>query len=95
MRPEAQKKTNNLTPVASDVITTVLYDPLYWKRLEQIVLTVKSLVDAIGNLESRQASLADCMLELLRCTQKMSQLTCDPNEHDLGFWLHTKSVFNR
>ncbi|KAG2740216.1 hypothetical protein P692DRAFT_201842526 [Suillus brevipes Sb2] len=95
VRPEAQKKTNNLTPVASDVITTVLYDLLYWKRLEQIVLTVKSLVDAIGNLESRQASLADCMLELLCCSQKMSQLTCDSNEHDLGFWLHAKSVFNQ
>lgn len=30
-----------------------------------------------------EASLADYMLELLRCVHKMSQLAFDSNEHDL------------
>ncbi|KAG2040859.1 hypothetical protein BDR03DRAFT_932489 [Suillus americanus] len=65
MRPDAKKKTNGLAPVASEVINTRI---------------VTFIVDAIGNVESRQASLADCMLELLRCA-KMSQLTCEQDYH--------------
>ncbi|KAF9234431.1 ribonuclease H-like domain-containing protein [Melanogaster broomeanus] len=38
---------------------SVLSHKSYWKHLEQLVTTTKCLVDAIGNLESRQASLAD------------------------------------
>ncbi|KIK36287.1 hypothetical protein CY34DRAFT_109580 [Suillus luteus UH-Slu-Lm8-n1] len=55
----ARKKTNNLTPIAHNVIKIILGDPLFWRHLEQIVNTIKFIVDAIGNLESRQASLAD------------------------------------
>lgn len=94
MRQDARKKTNNLTPVAHDVIKIILGDPLFWRHLEQIVNTVKFIVDAIGNLESCQASLADCMLELLRCAKQMSQLTFD-DDYDIDFWRHAKSVFNR
>jgi hypothetical protein len=93
MRPDAKKKTNGLAPVASEVINTILNDPPYWRLLEQIVTTIKSIVNAIGNVESRQASLADCMLELLRCAKKMSQLTCEQDYH-VGFWLHARSIFN-
>jgi hypothetical protein len=52
------------------------------------------LVDAIGNLETREASLADCMLEFIRCTRTMTHLQLDDDE-DIGFWLHAKAVFNQ
>lgn len=86
---------NNKSPVTPDVVETVLHDQFYWKHLEQLVKTTKFLVDAIGNIESRQASLADCMLELIRCARRMSQLQLDPADDDVGFWQHVKAVFNR
>ncbi|KAG1845657.1 hypothetical protein F4604DRAFT_1688642 [Suillus subluteus] len=46
--PDAKKKTNGLAPVASEVINTILNDPPYWRLLEQIVTTVKFIVDAIA-----------------------------------------------
>ncbi|KAF9243739.1 ribonuclease H-like domain-containing protein [Melanogaster broomeanus] len=94
LRPGAQRKINNESPVASNVVETVLHDRFYWKHLEQLVKTTKFLVDAIGNVESRQASLADCMLELIRCAKRMSQLQLDPDDN-VGFWQHAKAVFNR
>ncbi|KAG1787732.1 ribonuclease H-like domain-containing protein, partial [Suillus plorans] len=93
MHPDAKKKTNGLAPITSEVINTILNDLPYWRLLEQIVTTVKFIVDAVGNLKSRQASLADCMLELLRCAKQMSQLACEQDYH-VGFWLHARSVFN-
>ncbi|KAG1899347.1 uncharacterized protein F5891DRAFT_898335, partial [Suillus fuscotomentosus] len=92
MHPDAKKKTNGLAPVTSEVINTILNDPPYW-RLKQIVMTVKFIANAVGNLELRQASLADCMLELLHCAKQMSQLACKQDYH-VGFWLHARSVFN-
>ena len=50
-------------------------------------------MDAIGNLESRDATLADCMLELIRCARQMYRVELDPDE-DVDFWVHTKLVFN-
>ncbi|KAF9237795.1 hypothetical protein BU15DRAFT_88612 [Melanogaster broomeanus] len=94
LRPGAQRKINNESPVASNVVETVLHDRFYWKHLEQLVKTTKFLVDAIGNVESRQASLADCMLELIHCAKRMSQLQLDPDDN-VGFWQHAKAVFNR
>lgn len=64
-------------------------------HLNQFVKTTKPLIDAIGNLESRQATLADCMLELIRCARTMTRLVLVPDEEDVGFWMKAKSVFNR
>ncbi|KIK76488.1 hypothetical protein PAXRUDRAFT_169799, partial [Paxillus rubicundulus Ve08.2h10] len=94
IRPDAQWKTNNQSPVAPDVVDIILHERNYWKRLEQFIKTTKFLVDAIRNVESCQASLADCMLELICCTKQMSQLKCD-NDDNFGFWMHAKSVFNK
>ena len=94
VRPDAQKKTNNLSPVPPDIIKVVLTDSEYWPHLNQLVKTCKPIVDAIGNLESRDATLADCMLELIRCAQQMYRIELDPDE-DVDFWVHAKSVFNR
>ncbi|KAG2061175.1 hypothetical protein BDR06DRAFT_978764 [Suillus hirtellus] len=81
MCPDAKKKTNGLAPVTSE------------RLLEQIVMMVKFIIDAVGNLKLCQASLGDCMLELLHCTKQMFQLACEQDYH-VGFWLHAISVFN-
>ena len=91
--PNAQWKTNGLSPVSSEVINTLIHDPNYWSCLEQLIKTCKPLVDAIGNLESRDADLADCMLELIRCAWQMLRISLEPDE-DAGFWVHAKGVFN-
>lgn len=85
---------NGESPIASDVVEIILHQRNYWKCLEQLVKTTKFIVDAIGNLESRQTSLADCMLELIRCAKQMSQLPLDADD-DMGFRQHAKAVFNR
>ena len=58
--PNAQWEKNGLSP-----------DPNYWSCLKQLIKTCKSLVDAIRNLKSQDADLADCMLELIQCAQQM------------------------
>ncbi|KAJ7925558.1 hypothetical protein B0H13DRAFT_1600419, partial [Mycena leptocephala] len=52
------------------------------------------IVDAIRNCESCQTTLADCMLELLRCTQMMSKMELEENE-DAGFLAHATATFDR
>jgi hypothetical protein len=94
LHPNTQKRTINQTPVAPVVIATVLHNVWYWKLLNQLVKTVKFLVDAIENLESCEATLADCMLEFIHCAKQISQLKLNAEDDDTGFWMHTKSVFN-
>ncbi|KAG2353490.1 hypothetical protein BDR07DRAFT_1495575 [Suillus spraguei] len=94
LHPDAQRRTNNQTPVSPAVVATVLHDVQSWKLLNQLIKTVKFLVDAIGNLESRDTTLADCMLELIRCARQMSQLQLDAEDDDTCFWMHARSVFN-
>ncbi|KAG2055818.1 hypothetical protein BDR06DRAFT_981777 [Suillus hirtellus] len=92
LHPDAQKQTNNQTLVAPAVVATVLHDLQYWKLLNQLVKTLKFLIDAIGNLESWEATLTDCMLELIRCARQMSQLKLNADDDDTGFWMHAKSL---
>jgi hypothetical protein len=54
---------------------TILTDPEYWHRLNQLIKTCKLLVDAIGNLESCDATLANCMLELQQFLKSLSHVT--------------------
>lgn len=84
---------NNLSPVAPEVIKTVLSDTEYWPHLGQFIKTCKPIVNAIGNLELRDATLADCMLELIQCARQMMRLQIEDGE-DIGFWMHAKTVFN-
>ena len=93
-RPDAQKKMNGLSPVASDVVTIVLHTQEFWRKLHQLLKFVKPLVDAIGNVEARDANLADCMLELLRCSKALSEVKTEHGE-DMAFSLHARAVFNR
>jgi hypothetical protein len=83
-----------MTPVAADIINISIQDLAFWRHLRQLIKTCKPIVDAIGNLESRDATLADCMLEFIRCARQMFRVTLDDDE-DIGFWTHAKAVFNR
>jgi hypothetical protein len=77
-----------------DIIKIVLHDLKLWTGLSQLIKTTKPLVNAIGNLESWEASLADCMLGFIHCAHAMTRLQLKDNE-DVGFWLHVKAVFNQ
>ncbi|KAJ7487952.1 ribonuclease H-like domain-containing protein [Mycena latifolia] len=94
LRPDAQKKTNGLSAVGSDVIAIVLNTPEFWPLLNQVTRITKPIVDAIGNCESRQTTLADCMLELIRCAHTMGKMTLEEDE-DAGFLAHAKATFDR
>lgn len=93
IREDAQRRIDGLTPIPRDVITLITADPNYWIILQQVIKTCKPIVDAIGNLESRNATLADCMVELIRCARGMSQLVLEDGE-DAGLLEHAKQVFN-
>lgn len=93
LRTDAQKKVGGLSPVPQDIIKIALADPDYWSRLNQLIKTCKPIIDAIGNVESRDCNLADCMLELIRCAREIRRIEFTDGE-DVGFWAHAKSVFN-
>ena len=60
-----QITTSGFALVSAKVIKIVLHDEHYWDYLQQPIDVYKPLVDAIGNVESCDATLADCMLELM------------------------------
>ncbi|KAJ7735342.1 ribonuclease H-like domain-containing protein [Mycena metata] len=76
------------------IIQIVIHTPKFWSLLTQLTRITKPIVDAIGNCESRQATLADCMLELIRCARTMSKMRVEENE-DQGFLKHAKETFDR
>lgn len=92
-RPDAKKKTDGLTPIPQDVALLVR-SYQHWDLTDQLIRFCKPLVDAIGNLESRNVSLADCMLELLRCSKHMACIEVSVNDN-ADFALHAKSTFNK
>ncbi|KAJ6628792.1 hypothetical protein B0H10DRAFT_1940177 [Mycena sp. CBHHK59/15] len=64
----------------------------YWNKLDQLIRICKPLVDAISNLESRDVTLADCMLELICCARHMASFEVTSDD-DLGFVDHARSTF--
>ncbi|KAL4077443.1 hypothetical protein J3A83DRAFT_4356503 [Scleroderma citrinum] len=91
--PDAQHQTGGFTPVASDVVTTVLCDAEFWNAIEQLIWTAKPLVDTIGDCELCDTSLSNCMLALIHCARTMFSLSLKDGDH-AGFWAHACSVFN-
>ena len=91
--PDAQRKTNGLSPVSTEIINIIIRDSNYWKLLQQLIKTCKPLVDATGNLETRDVTLTDCMLKLICCACKMLWIELDTDK-DVDFWVHVKVVFN-
>ncbi|KAH9891178.1 hypothetical protein C8Q73DRAFT_651269, partial [Cubamyces lactineus] len=65
IRCDAEKSVNGLLAIPSGIRDTVLSNTSFWPYLNQFIKTMKPLVDAIGNLESRQTTLTDCMLKLI------------------------------
>ncbi|THU81496.1 hypothetical protein K435DRAFT_873280 [Dendrothele bispora CBS 962.96] len=88
-RPDANEKTNGLSPVKPDVVSIILSQPNFWRLLDQLIHFTKPLVDAIGNLESRECNLADCMLETIRCARALAQLELEEGD-DPEFLEHAK-----
>ncbi|KAI5891653.1 uncharacterized protein SCHCODRAFT_02668963 [Schizophyllum commune H4-8] len=95
LHPDAQVSTNGYSTVSTAVVTTV-FDLLFWAHLNQLITVVKPIVDVLGNCKSRQANLADCTLELIRCVRDLSRLgeKCRDGE-DQGFLDHAREVFDQ
>lgn len=94
LRQDARKKTNGFSPIATEVVQIILFDNNFWAHTRQVIKICKPLVDAIGNLEARQSTLADCMLDLIRCARHILRIQLD-SEDDVNLWTHAKSVFTR
>ncbi|KAJ7080858.1 hypothetical protein C8R44DRAFT_754211 [Mycena epipterygia] len=94
LRPDVQKKTQGLSAVGPDVIEIVLRTAEFWPLLNQLTRIAKPVVDTNGNCESCQATLADCMLDLIRCACTMLKMKLEENE-DAGFLIHAKNTFDR
>lgn len=93
-RPDAQKSKGGLSALPNDIILMVTRDLTHWDLTNQFIRFCKPLVDAIGNLESRDATLADCMLELLRCAKHLNEIENLPTD-DTGFTQHARTTFNQ
>lgn len=91
LRDDAQRATRGLTSVSSDVVDICIRNATHWRHNEQLIRTCKPLVDAIGNVETRDANLADCMLELLWAERAIAKLSITETD-DVDFAYHAKST---
>lgn len=64
MRDDTQRSIRGLTLVAKDVIATV-FDIERWNLMDQLIHICKPLINVIGDVEARDATLANCMLQLI------------------------------
>jgi hypothetical protein len=80
LREDAQRRMQTFSPVAQDVLAIVT-DMKYWHLNRQYIRTCKPIVDAIGNLESRDATLADCVIELLKIARTVNGLVLEPTDN--------------
>uniref|UniRef100_A0A0W0GAT8 DUF659 domain-containing protein n=1 Tax=Moniliophthora roreri TaxID=221103 RepID=A0A0W0GAT8_MONRR len=94
LQDNAKKSSGGLSVVFAKVIQIVLTDEDCWQYLSQVTKVVKPFVDAIGNCESRESTLADCMLQLLSCACTLTAISCDDDE-DEEFLAHAQCVLNR
>ncbi|KAG7098891.1 hypothetical protein E1B28_000791 [Marasmius oreades] len=92
--PDTRQSQNGLSAVSSEVVTIILMDNACWTYLAQTIKVVKPVVDMIGDCESRQATLADCMLQLLSTTRTLSEMRCEGNK-DPAFLNHARAVFDK
>ena len=92
VRDDAQQSQGGLTTVAKNVLATV-FDVQRWKLTDQLIRVCKPLVDIISNVESRDASLADCMLQMIWAHQQIKKLPHIPRD-DSEFLRHAQRVVN-
>ncbi|KAL1949916.1 hypothetical protein VTO73DRAFT_8797 [Trametes versicolor] len=93
LRDDAQQSRNGYSVVKADVVKTVL-DVSHWNQNAQLIRVCKPLVDAIGNLESRDATLADCMLELIWAERQIATLDIEDTD-DIAFTWHAQRMIRR
>lgn len=91
-REGAQNSINGLTPVNKDVVATV-FDMVRWDRTNQLIRICKPLVDIIGDVESRDSTLADCMLQLIYAHREVNRVPHKEGD-DPEFAAHARSVLN-
>ncbi|KAF9531576.1 hypothetical protein CPB83DRAFT_833272 [Crepidotus variabilis] len=85
-RDDAKRSIHGLSSVNKDVITTV-FDLQRWDLTDQLIRICKPLVDVIGNIESRDSNLADCMLELIWAHREVNGVMHQDGD-DPGFAKH-------
>ena len=91
VREDAMRPQGGLSPVNKDVIQIVLLDKEHWDLNQQIIDICKPLVDIIGNVESRDTNLADCMVELIDAYKTVLNLPIQ-EAYNVKFYNHAISV---
>ncbi|TFY73750.1 hypothetical protein EWM64_g10262 [Hericium alpestre] len=92
-RDDARRAINGLTPINRTVLD-IVSDHDHWALNEQLIRFCKPLVDVIGNTESRDATLADCMLELIGAHRAIMALRAEPDDN-LEFASHARTALLR
>jgi hypothetical protein len=82
---------DGLSPVNKDIVELVVVNRGHWDLNQQIIDICKPLIDIIGNVESRDANLADCMVELIDAYRRVLNLPIQET-YDVGFYNHAISV---
>ncbi|OSX56534.1 hypothetical protein POSPLADRAFT_1160181, partial [Postia placenta MAD-698-R-SB12] len=83
---EAVHTVSRLSPVMKDIIPIVV-SAEHWILTDQLICITKPLVDVIGDIESQDATLADCMLPEFAAH---TQLTLNREFHAINtdiYWL--------
>ncbi|KAI0637583.1 ribonuclease H-like domain-containing protein, partial [Trametes polyzona] len=93
LRDDTQQSWNGYSVINTDIVKAVL-DVTHWQRNAQLIRICKPLIDAIGNLESRDATLADCMLELIWAECQMATLVIEDTD-DLAFTWHAQQMIHK
>ncbi|KAF8998144.1 hypothetical protein BDQ17DRAFT_1428634 [Cyathus striatus] len=70
---DAQCSICGLSPIKRDVIESVM-ELDHWQLNEEFICICKPLVDVIGDTKSRDATLADCMIQLIWAHHQINNL---------------------
>ena len=90
-RGDAFRSQGGLSPVNKDVIEIVILNNNHWDFNQQIIDICKPLVDIIGNVESRDANLADCMVKLIDAYRTVLNLPIKET-YNVDFYNHAVRV---
>ncbi|EIN03308.1 hypothetical protein PUNSTDRAFT_31961, partial [Punctularia strigosozonata HHB-11173 SS5] len=93
IRDDAQRSIRGLSPVNKDVLAFIM-DSSHWLQNDQLIRITRPLVDIIGNIEGRDANLADCMLELIWAHREVNRRLAYEEGDDIGFLSHTRRTLN-
>ena len=91
VREDAIRPLGGLSPVNKDIIQLVILGKEHWDLNQQIIDICKPLVDIIGNVESRDANLADCMVELIDAYRTILNLPFQET-YNTNFYNHAIAV---